>query len=123
MASRSLSAWHKLLSAVELVFPPLMRLFALLFAALWIHPIAWFTGNFELGSWAAAVLPAHTVMVAIVLVYGVCPFVRLRLPPRYGLALANLPYYAIWKLVATFGTKTQGWVRTGRESAGGHGPL
>lgn len=122
MASRSLSVWHKLLSIVELVFPPLMRLFALLFVASWIHPIAWLSESVKLRGWAAAIAPAHLIMASIVLVYAVCPFVKLGLPPRYGLALANLPYYAIWKVVATFGTRTKGWVRTRRESAAGHGP-
>jgi cellulose synthase/poly-beta-1,6-N-acetylglucosamine synthase-like glycosyltransferase len=117
LASRALGPWHKLLSLVELAFPPLMTLFALLLPALAVHPLA--LAAPALSPFSRLLAPAHTLMVLTVAAYAVGPFLVLGLPVRYLFTLACVPYYALWKFTSGFGARTTGWVRTRRESAVG----
>ena len=120
LASKALGPWHKLLSLVELVFPPLMKLFGLLLLALAIHPLALAFPGLAPASRASA--PAHALMLLAVFVYAISPFLTLGLPPRYAVSLLSVPYYASWKFLAMLGGRTTVWVRTRRESAVGQGP-
>ncbi|MFO0953616.1 MAG: glycosyltransferase family 2 protein [Isosphaeraceae bacterium] len=115
LGSRALGFWHKALSAVELGFPPLMKLFGLFCLALLVHPAALaFPG---LAETARRLAPLHLFMFLTLAVYAVSPFLTLGLPARYMFTLAAIPYYAAWKVAATFGSRTTDWVRTRREAA------
>ena len=50
--------------------------------------------------------------------YALSPLLALGLPVRYLASLVALPYYAVWKLIATRGKPTA-WVRTPREPVPG----
>jgi Glycosyltransferase like family 2 len=115
LRSKALGPGGKALSAVELVFPPLMPLMGLLALALLVHPAALAVPG--LAPAARTLRPVHAAMVATTAAYGVSPFFAVGLPWRYAASLACVPYYAVWKVFATFGTRTRAWVRTPRESA------
>jgi cellulose synthase/poly-beta-1,6-N-acetylglucosamine synthase-like glycosyltransferase len=55
------------------------------------------------------------VTTAALGVYGVAPFLVMRLPWRYGLSLALLPFYLGWKLLVSLAGRPTQWVRTARE--------
>ncbi len=116
LASPALSIGQKVLSLIELAFPPLTTLFAALGLALLIHPAAWLLP--PLVPLSRSLLPVHLAMVATAIGYMMSPFLVLRLPPRYALSLAAAPYFAVWKLATAVGTRSTGWVRTPREQPG-----
>lgn len=114
LASRVLGPVHKLLSLLELVFPPLVALLSTLLAVLTIHPLALFLPRLDPVS--SLLLPFHAAMLIIFILYALSPFLTLGLPLRYLTSLSALPYYAAWKTYATFRSRTTSWVRTRREA-------
>jgi cellulose synthase/poly-beta-1,6-N-acetylglucosamine synthase-like glycosyltransferase len=119
LATRTLSPIDKTLSLIDLFMPPLMPLFILLAAALVVHPLA--LGLPALAVWTRVLLPVHVFFVLAALAYALSPFFTLGLPARYLMSLTAVPYYAVWKLLATFRARTTAWVRTERESPAGSG--
>jgi cellulose synthase/poly-beta-1,6-N-acetylglucosamine synthase-like glycosyltransferase len=119
LASPALTPWNKALLLLDLLFPPLMPLFGLLLLAAAVHPAALAAPALE--PLSRQLLPAHGLMALIVAAYAVSPFLTLGLPLRYAPALLAVPYFAVWKFLATFNARTLDWVRTQRESAAGHG--
>jgi cellulose synthase/poly-beta-1,6-N-acetylglucosamine synthase-like glycosyltransferase len=114
LTTRALSPFDKALSLIDLFLPPLMPLFTMLGVALAVQPLAlWFPA---LARVARILLPVHALMVLTVMCYAASPFLVLGLPVRYALSLTAVPYYAVWKFLATFRARTTSWVRTQRES-------
>lgn len=114
LASRALGLVEKTVALVDLTFPPLSRLLALLLIALMIHPAA--VLDPRLAAVSRQVFPAHLLMVLTAACYAASPFLTLGLPVRYLTSLGALPYYAVWKVYATSRAKTTEWVRTRREA-------
>jgi cellulose synthase/poly-beta-1,6-N-acetylglucosamine synthase-like glycosyltransferase len=116
--SRALSLPDKLLNLLDLFMPPLMPLlaaFLLALTAILFAGTGWLPGLLPL-------IPLLTFMTITFIVYAISPFLLIGLPFRYLASFPMIPYYAVWKLAATFGSKTTSWVRTEREtSAKGRG--
>jgi hypothetical protein len=92
-----------------------MPLMAGLLAVAAVHPAALLDGR--LAPLSRLLLPWHALMALATLTYAASPFLALGLPLRYLKSLSSVPYYAVWKLSATFRSRTTGWVRTRREGA------
>jgi len=121
LAARTMGPIHKLLALVDLNFPPLTTLAALL-------ALAWAVDVFTLaserpGPQALALLAAHGLMASAVAAYAVAPFLTLGLPWRYLLSLSALPLYMAWKVAAKFRARATTWVRTEREPTADPPPL
>jgi cellulose synthase/poly-beta-1,6-N-acetylglucosamine synthase-like glycosyltransferase len=121
LTSAALSPYHKVLLLLDLVFPPMMPLLTTLLLAVAVHPAALAVP--ALAPVSRALLPFHAWMVLATAAYAASPFLTLGLPLRYAANLAVVPYFAVWKFLATFNARTSGWVRTQRESAAGRGPV
>jgi cellulose synthase/poly-beta-1,6-N-acetylglucosamine synthase-like glycosyltransferase len=115
LTSRAIGPGRKLLYLIDLEFPPLMPLMAGLLAVAAVHPAALLDGR--LAPLSRLLLPWHALMALATLAYAASPFLALGLPLRYLKSLSSVPYYAVWKLSATFRSRTAGWVRTRREGA------
>ena len=63
------------------------------------------------------VIPLLAFMALTFLVYAISPFFLIGLPFRYLASFPMVPYYAVWKLVTTFRSRTTTWVRTEREAS------
>ena len=59
------------------------------------------------------------LMTTALALYAITPFLRLRLPWRYGLSVISFPVYLIWKFRVTFRGRPDQWVRTPRETPTG----
>lgn len=52
----------------------------------------------------------------IIFAYLISPFLFLQLPMRYLRTLIFAPYYAVWRLIISFGRRPAAWVRTARKT-------
>jgi cellulose synthase/poly-beta-1,6-N-acetylglucosamine synthase-like glycosyltransferase len=57
-----------------------------------------------------------SLMSVSLALYAITPFLKLRLPWRYGLSAIALPVLLLWKLRVTFQGHPDQWVRTPRET-------
>jgi cellulose synthase/poly-beta-1,6-N-acetylglucosamine synthase-like glycosyltransferase len=112
--------WEKLFMFCELTMPSLAAL-AVLYLAVAL------ADGFFLLYWPP---PSSTLvrpvvagcllfMTTALALYAITPFLRLRLPWRYGLSVISFPVYLIWKFWVTFRGRPSQWVRTPRESPTG----
>ena len=116
--SSKLSPLQKITYQIELSFPPLSRLVAILVAisildvgGYWAsegQEIWLLIGTFIVGGWTSLTM------------YLLSPVIVMSLPPRYLFSLGYLPYYMAWKLVIGPIKKSGDWVRTPRESVERH---
>ncbi len=115
LSSKSLSPLQKGFSLLDLTFPPLTRLFALLFLALTIHPLSYFARGLDgvaLGlSWV------HVTMTFTLALYALSPFFTLGLSWKYLPSPSSVLCFAAWKVYTAFRARTRAWVRTEREPA------
>jgi 1,2-diacylglycerol 3-beta-glucosyltransferase len=113
LASPALPPLHKALLLIELLFPPMMRLLALLALALTVHLPRWLDPAAT--AMSRRLLPIHLTLLMILAAYAVAPCLALGVPWKYLLDLRFVPYYAVWKLICTARSRTTAWVRTARE--------
>jgi cellulose synthase/poly-beta-1,6-N-acetylglucosamine synthase-like glycosyltransferase len=113
VASPALSTPHKVLALIDLFFPPLTPLLATLLIALTAFPLTALMPAIR--PFVGPLLPIHGLMVMTFLLYALSPYALLGLPLRYLASLPLIPYFAGWKLFATFRSRTTAWVRTERE--------
>jgi cellulose synthase/poly-beta-1,6-N-acetylglucosamine synthase-like glycosyltransferase len=114
LRSRTLSPLQKGLALLDLLFPPLTRLLALLLLALTIYPLAYFTRG-GMDSLVAGLSWVHAVMIFTVALYAISPFLVLGLSWKYLPSLTAISYFAAWKVYTALRARTNAWVRTGRE--------
>lgn len=117
-----LGAGAKLMGALELFFPPLVRLLLGLGLAAAVHPAAtaaaaggW-GGAGPLADWSRLLAPAHALMLATLAAYVLSPTAALGLPARLLRGLPALPLYAVWKTAVALRGRPTSWVRTAREA-------
>jgi cellulose synthase/poly-beta-1,6-N-acetylglucosamine synthase-like glycosyltransferase len=107
----------KIGSILELTMPTMARL-AAVFVALTVLNLAAVMSiaspENPMAFWA--LVATQSLMTLALTLYGLSPFVVLRLPWQYAITLACFPVYAVWKLTASRGGKPREWVRTARES-------
>jgi hypothetical protein len=117
LRSRQIAPLAKLMYLVDLVFPPLVSLLLGLVVVVSLDlGAALDRGFLPSSSW---LLPAvHGLMALVLACYALSPLFALDLPVRYFASLVALPYYAVWKLLASRGKPTA-WVRTPREPVPG----
>jgi hypothetical protein len=113
LRSHQLGLFTKIMYLIDLVFPSLVTLVLVLLVVASLH-LGWGLDPHLLRT-SRWLLPVHSVMAVVLACYGLSPLLALNLPARYVASLVALPYYAVWKLVATTGTKPTAWVRTPRE--------
>ncbi len=111
--SPSLGIFRRMFYLIDVFFPPLVTLVLILVMTASVHVLAALTAGFSIVS--RHLLPIHGAMLAVLLTYGISPFLALKLPSRYLLSLLCLPYYVGWKIVIGLGKGPQNWVRTPRE--------
>jgi cellulose synthase/poly-beta-1,6-N-acetylglucosamine synthase-like glycosyltransferase len=109
--------WEKIFMLCELTLPTLAAL------AVFYGALALADGLFLLGApppggqfLRPVLFGCLTLMTTALALYAVTPFLRLRLPWRYGLSAISLPVYLIWKLRVAFRGRPEEWVRTPRET-------
>lgn len=111
--STHLSSIAKVVSWIELEFPPLSRLVAGLALATVVGAVSWFPGDDD--RWRS--VDGGFLITCWLMLFGylMAPFWVVGLPFRYLTTLLYAPYYMAWK--ATLGVmKTPlAWVRTPRE--------
>jgi cellulose synthase/poly-beta-1,6-N-acetylglucosamine synthase-like glycosyltransferase len=98
----------KLLYLIDLYLPPLARL-GLMLLLVTALTLTW--------SPSAPTLALNGCLWAGLGCYLASPFLLMRLPLRYGLALVYAPFYAFWKVALLLRPKPDAWVRTEREEA------
>lgn len=108
-----LSWWRRLLYAIDLDFPPLGRLVALMGVESGLVMLGWPMGlpSFVLWGGLASVAFGWLWFFG----YIAAPFVLIGLPVRFALALLHAPYYLAWKATLGRRGRTDRWVRTPRE--------
>jgi cellulose synthase/poly-beta-1,6-N-acetylglucosamine synthase-like glycosyltransferase len=116
LTSNDIGWWDKLVSACELLLPPMAYLaivYVLLVAldAVAISQIEALRSGFLAGF----LLTSSLLMTAALFVYAISPFIALRLPWRYARSVALFPIYMAWKLVVSRTGPPREWVRTARE--------
>lgn len=119
LASRQIPWARKILYLIDLHFPPLVGLLLVLLVACTVAAAAWYDPG--LAGLARVLRPIHLAMLAVFVLYALSPIVVMRLPARYLLSLAALPYYVVWKVAAMLGRKPTAWIRTRREVTTGEG--
>jgi hypothetical protein len=110
-----LGPYHKVMYAMDLLFPPLVLLTVAWLTAASLHLGALLDARWGLLS--AWLLPLHLTMLAILVVYVVSPVFLMGLPCRYLTSLLAVPRYAVWKGWAALHGRPREWVRTARETA------
>ena len=117
LRSRQIGPLMKLMYLIDLVFPPLVSLLLGLLVVVSLDLGAVLDPRFLASSpWLLA--PIHGLMAVVLACYALSPLFALDLPVRYLASLVALPYYAVWKLLASRGKPTA-WVRTPREPVPG----
>jgi cellulose synthase/poly-beta-1,6-N-acetylglucosamine synthase-like glycosyltransferase len=113
LTSRRLSLHRRLLYFVDLMFPPMITVLMFWFFAacnqLWppLDPRM-------LALWRSLSV-VHVFMALTLLLYAISPVFVMGLPTRFLLAVFDLPLFAAWKVVVSWGGKPAGWTRTLRE--------
>jgi 1,2-diacylglycerol 3-beta-glucosyltransferase len=115
LASNHIGWWDKLVSCCELLLPPMTYLAIIYVTLVVLDALA----VALIGASSSGVVPwllaAAALMTAALVVYGVSPFLALRLPWRYARSVALFPLYMAWKLVVSRAGPPEVWVRTARE--------
>jgi len=113
LRSHRIGPFTKFMYLIDLVFPPLVTLLLGLLVAALLHLGGSIDPNvLRTSRW---LLIVHGLMAIVLAGYALSPLLALNLPARYLTSLAALPYYAVWKLIATSGRNPTAWVRTPRE--------
>jgi cellulose synthase/poly-beta-1,6-N-acetylglucosamine synthase-like glycosyltransferase len=120
LAARSIGLFRKAMFLIDLRFPSLMVLFALLFGALTIHPAAVVATSLQ--PLSRQLFPLHGLMLLTTAVYALSPCLVMNLPARYLGSLMAVPYYVSWKFLMTSRKRTAAWVRTERKRTTSSGP-
>jgi cellulose synthase/poly-beta-1,6-N-acetylglucosamine synthase-like glycosyltransferase len=107
----------KLLSVLELSFPPMALLLSAFAAlvALDLLTIMSVPATASVVRWA--LVSCGAIMTVAVGLYAVSPFVAMGLPWRYAKTLARAPVYIVWKVLVRLAGRPTGWVRTPRETS------
>jgi 1,2-diacylglycerol 3-beta-glucosyltransferase len=116
LRSGRIGPFRKVMSIIELFFPPLVPLCLAWLAAASVHVVLPREAGWP--SLSARLVPIHALMAAVLLGYVLSPLLVLGLPWRFLLSLLALPRYVVWKGFAALHRRPTEWVRTARESAG-----
>jgi cellulose synthase/poly-beta-1,6-N-acetylglucosamine synthase-like glycosyltransferase len=114
--AQGLSWPERLVSILELSLPPMAWLILgyvmlmVLNASAFLSPVA-----LRLPLLAAAFYVFSCLSSLSLAAYGLSPFLSMGLPWRYGLSLAMVPVYVIWKIVVSLAGPPDQWIRTARE--------
>jgi cellulose synthase/poly-beta-1,6-N-acetylglucosamine synthase-like glycosyltransferase len=114
LGARNIGPVRKTLFVVDLLFPSLMVLFAVLFLALTVQPAALLIP--DLRPLARSLAVPQGFMLLTTLLYALSPCLVMGLPARYLAGLVTVPYYAFWKFLTVSRQRATGWVRTERET-------
>jgi cellulose synthase/poly-beta-1,6-N-acetylglucosamine synthase-like glycosyltransferase len=107
----------KLLSVLELSFPPMALLLSAFAAlvALDLLTILSVPATTSVVWWM--LVSCGAIMTVAIGLYTVSPFVAMALPWQYAKALVRAPAYIVWKVLVRLAGRPAGWVRTPRETS------
>jgi cellulose synthase/poly-beta-1,6-N-acetylglucosamine synthase-like glycosyltransferase len=112
--------WEKLFLLCELTLPSLAGLVVMFAVVAMADCLCLLSSPSSPGAFLRPFLFGCLALMTMALaIYALTPFLRLRLPWRYGLSVIAFPVYLIWKFRVTLRGRPDQWVRTPREASTG----
>ncbi len=108
---------EKLVSACELVLPPMTVLAVIYAVVLAVNATTYFTVFRSRSAPMSGFLHVCDTLTTLALaIYAFSPFIVMRLPLRYLPTIALAPFYMAWKSIVALGGRPKQWVRTPRDT-------
>jgi cellulose synthase/poly-beta-1,6-N-acetylglucosamine synthase-like glycosyltransferase len=116
LRSERVGWWEKLVSLCELTIPPMGPLLSLYLVLTTLDLVAFVATPADAMAVRWVLLACTALMGVSVGLYGLSPFLAMRLPWRFARSLALVPAYVAWKALVRLQGRPKGWVRTARET-------
>ena len=107
---------EKVLSACELLLPPMTMLAVIYIVVLAVNATTYFTIFRTRSAAMSGFLHVCDTLTTLALaIYAFAPFIVMKLPLRYFATIALAPFYMVWKTIVAIGGRPKQWVRTPRD--------